>query len=553
MGQRFIRRRNGARPGMALLAFCGRGSRLLCGLPLVALLVFLHVGSLPVRAGPFADAANSASNYSKRSYRSRAECRALRSITNADYTVVDAKLIGEGERRFCRVEVVIPAEIRAEILLPLQWNGRLFMQGNGGLAGTPPEDSGKRAFAQLAVDQGFAAAYTDTGHDRRVEPGGTFAYRRLDKLIDYGYRAIHLTNQTARRLIAEFYRKDVRKAYFFGCSTGGRQALMSAQRFPEDFDGVIAGAPANDYSGLKFSQAWRMSALQEQPLSPDEVLDLAGHIYARCDAQDGLQDGLLADPASCEFDVEQDLPLCTTDVDRVDCYTDAELSALAAYYAPVRLGNEVVYPGFLPGSEAADLSGVSGWIPWLMNDGKRPLLDLLGSDFFRYMAYVVDDPDFNWVNFDFQHAPDNLAQFRAIVDAIDPDLARFKANGGKLISYFGWADPDIHPLTAVNYRQQVAERVGDVDSFYALYMVPGMFHCRGGPGPYDFDVLTPLIDWVERGRAPGSLLASQPGAPDGGGAFTRPLCPHPQRAVFNGVGDVSDANSFSCEKPAAAR
>lgn len=498
-----------------------------------------------VQAAPFDNAATAVSNYSTAKYRPRMECRELRALTTSEFTVVNAQVVGEGVQQACRVELVIPAEIRSEVLLPMRWNGRLFMQGNGGLAGTPPENSAKRQFAGVAVSHGFATAYTDTGHDRRVDVGGTFAYKRLDKLIDYGYRAVHLTNQTARRLIQRFYRKPTRTAYFYGCSTGGRQALMSAQRFPQDFDGIIAGAPANDYSGLKFSQAWRMAALGDEPLDPDEIHDLAGHIYSRCDAADGLADGLLSAPQECGFSPSEHLPRCGGP-DSTDCYTQSEIAALERYYAPVTLGGEQVYPGFLPGSEVAGPNGVTGWIPWLLNPKGRALLDALGSDFFRYMAFVVDDPDFNWVDFDFQTPPDNLAQFRAIVDAVDPDLRRFKARGGKIISYFGWADPDISPLTAIGYRDAVSAVASDVDDFYALYMVPGMFHCSGGPGPSDFDVLTPVIDWVERGRVPDAILAKQSGGSDGQGAFSRPLCPWPEEAVFDGVGDVNDATSFSC-------
>jgi feruloyl esterase len=321
--------------------------------------------------------------------------------------------------------------------------------------------------------------------------------------------------------------------------------MISAQRFPEDFDGIIAGAPAADYSGLKFAQAWRSKALADKPLTEADVGRLADAILERCDGLDGLNDGLINDPRECDFVVERDLPRCS-DAGGDDCFRTDQIEALNAYYAPVMLAGKQVYPPHPVGSETSGpgYDGVSrtGWIPWLINENGRTLLDMLGSDFFRYMAFVQDDPAYNWVDFDFAEVPDNIEEFRAIVDALDPDLSAFKERGGKLISYFGWADPDINPLTAVAYFDEVASRSA-IDEFYRLYMVPGLFHCRGGPGYTRFDLLTPLINWVEGDTQPDAIQATRM---RGDVKQTRPLCPHPSRATYNGVGPDDQAESFEC-------
>jgi feruloyl esterase len=450
---------------------------------------------------PFSDADSSKVDYSKSRHQPASSCRSLMSLTTVDFSVVTASL-ESGAVEFCAVSGVIPSEIRFAVDLPTNWNGRLFMHGNGGLAGTPPESPGRRRTSQRALQYGFATSYTDTGHDRRIEQGGSFAYRNLHKLIDYGYRAVHLTAQTAKLLTEKYYGDAPAYSYFMGCSTGGRQALMSAQRFPNDFNGIIAGAPANDYSGLKFSQAWRMTALKERPLDRKEIEVLADRIYRQCDALDGLKDGLIDDPRNCPFDAEKDLPGCDG-ADAVTCFTDQEIAALKQYYASVKLAGRTIYPGHPVGSE-------------------------------------VSAPGYDGIA-----RPDNLTQFRDIVDAVDPDLRPYRDSGGKLISYFGWADPDINPLTAIDYHDAVDERVGgNVNDFYRLFIVPGMFHCAGGPGPDVFDVMTPLINWVEAEQTPASISTEH--KEKGETQYSRPLCPYPQVARLQSGVDPNDANSFRC-------
>lgn len=489
-------------------------------------------GSDGAFAASFANAGQGKVDYQTTPYTPTIRCKDLIASSNYDYTVISAREIppANGTPAHCRISGLVQTEIRFEVNLPLKWNGRLYMYGNGGLAGTPASDAGKQSQRDNALRHHFATAYTDTGHDRRSEPGGTFAYNNFHKLVDYGFRAVHLTVTSAKRIAGDYFKQTPQHSYWDGCSTGGRQGMINAQRFPDDFDGILAGAPAADYSGLKFSQAWRIAAISQSGLEEAEINELARHIYARCDAVDGLQDGLISDPRDCDFSLDL-LPKCR-DSDTTECFDQRELEALKKYYSPVILAGEEIYPAMPVGSEVqgtyrGDLR--TGWFPWLINPEGRTLLDLLGSDFFRYMVFFNDRPDYDWTDFDYQARPDGLEEFREVVDAIDPDLSALKARGGKILSYFGWADPDINPLTLINYREQVATLDAGVDDYFRVFLMPGMFHCRGGAGPDRFDAMTPLIDWVEAGVAPDQFNTWQASAP-GERNNIRPTCAHPKRA-----------------------
>jgi feruloyl esterase len=501
-----------------------------------------------VLGNAFSSADRGAVHYTTAEYRAARACKSMFAASDYHHSVIAAELIPgrAGVPEHCRISGLIPTEVRFEVNLPTQWNGRMYMYGNGGLAGTPATDPGKQRSRDQALIRGFATAYTDTGHDRRVHPGGTFAHLNLHRLVDYGFRAVHLTINSAKTLAESYYDHAPNHSYWQGCSTGGRQAMLSAQRFPEDFDGIIAGAPAANYSGLKFSQAWRVAAISKSGLTEDEALVLADHIYAACDGKDGREDGLISDPRRCDFEPRRDLPHCPG-ADATDCFDETELDALETYYADVTLGDEVVYPAMPVGSEVLGPGRAgprSGWYPWLLNDDGPVLLDLLGSDFFRYMVFVKDDPSFDWTTFDFREPPDNLAEFRQIVDAVDPDLSAFRDRGGKLLSYFGWADPDINPLTLIDYFDAVRSLDSQAADYFRVFMVPGMFHCSGGPGPDRFDAITPLIDWVERGKAPEAIDAWHEA--NGQRVYERPLCAHPKEALPRG-------NGFACILPDGIR
>ncbi len=385
-------------------------------------------------------------------------------------------------------------------------------------------------------------AYTDTGHDSRVEPLGTFAYDNLGKEIDYAFRAVHLTAVTAKVLIAAYYGTAETYSYWDGCSTGGRQGLISAQRFPDDFDGILAGAPVLNFTDTVIAYVWNNQALAMTPLSLAKVALVGEAVYARCDAADGLADGLIDDPRRCDFDPALHLPVC--DGARGEaCFTAGEIETLQAIYGgPVRAG-ERLFPGQPVGAEAGN-----GWNRWIVSS-RGPTIGLSFSDtFFKYLAFTPDDPDFDWRTFDFDTDPDRVT-IREILDATDPDLSVFHARGGKMITHFGWADTALNPMMAVNYYEDVRATMGEstTSDFYRLFMVPGMFHCRGGLGTDRFDALTPLFNWVEGGVAPDRIPAAR--IENGEVTRTRPLCPYPQVAKHIGSGSIDDASNFVCVAP----
>jgi len=376
----------------------------------------------------------------------------------------------------------------------------------------------------------------ETGHDRIAAPLGTFAHNNLQKEIDYSFRAVHLTIQTAKQLAARYYAKPASYSYWDGCSTGGRQGLMAAQRFPEDFDGIVAGAPVLDFSGTMVWYTHIHSALEKTPLTLAQVEEAGKQIYAKCDKLDGLEDGLIDDPRKCDFDPERDL---TGD------FTAARKETLKHIYSPVMSNGKPFFPGLPLGAEAAPDGGNSGWANWIIRENGPTIQEGFMETFFRYLAFPTDDPDFDWHDFDLDEDLGRMGRIRAILDATNPDLSRFHERRGKLLMHFGWADTALNPMMAVNYYEDVLETMGpETRDFFRFYTVPGMFHCRGGIGADRFDLLTPLVNWVEAGETPEALEAAQ--ATGGEVQRTRKLCPYPERAVYDGEGDPNSADSFRC-------
>jgi feruloyl esterase len=517
------------------LALAGAGGLLVVGAPAVA-----------QNGSSFLDASRSSIDYTVATTRPAVACQSLLSLTGHDYTIISATRVEAtpdvGEH--CRLLGVIPPEIGFNVNLPTGWNGRFYMHGNGGYAGNPPDSSGTLRTASQAIARGFATAYTDTGHDNRVEPLGTFAHDNLGKEIDYAYRAVHLTAVTAKELIAVYYGTAERYAYWDGCSTGGRQGLMSAQRFPDDFDGILAGAPVLNFTDIQVAYLWNNQALERHPLSPATVSRVGDAVYARCDATDGLEDGLIDDPRACDFDPARHLKVCagepSTSGGGADCFSAGEIATLQAIYGgPVSHG-EQYFPGQPLGAEAGN-----GWNRWIVSDA-GPTIGLTFADtFFKYLAFTPDDPDYDWRDFDFETDPDRVT-IRTMLDATNPDLAAFRASGGKMITHFGWADTALNPMMGINYYEDVRATMGEATTadFYRLFMVPGMFHCRGGIGTDRFDALTPLVNWVEGGAAPDRIPAAR--VENGEVTRTRPLCPYPQVAEYTGSGSTDDAANFVC-------
>lgn len=476
-------------------------------------------------------------------------CADLRALTNYDISIAAAELIPASAEapEHCRVSGQGLPQVGFEVNLPSAWNGRLYMFGNGGYAGEPFDGAGRAGTRARALTRGFATAATDTGHRAETEPLGTFAADR-QKLLDYAFRSLHVTAETAKTVARAYYHSAPERSYFEGCSTGGRQGLILAQRFPADFDGIVVGAPVLNFSYTMVAYARVQQALRAAPVSSGKLPLLARAIYDRCDARDGVRDGLIDDPRRCDFDPARDLPHCDGTADGSDCFTAAQVATLKTIYSDVASGGRRVFPGWPVGSEVAGPNGRSGWDPWLLREGGPSTETAFAEAFFGYLAFPKPDPAYSLASFDLDRDLPKLDGIHRILDATDTGLTPFRERGGKILMYYGWADPALNPLMGVEYYEAVARRMGSgTPDFFRLFMVPGMFHCGGGPGPDTFDKLGPLMDWVERGAAPESLVARH--VEGGKTVRARPLCAYPAAARYKGTGSIDDPASFACAQP----
>jgi feruloyl esterase len=429
---------------------------------------------------------------------------------------------------FCRVTATLtPSEdsdIQVEVWLPVNgWNRKLQVVGNGGWAGTI-------SYSALAdgVRAGYATASTDTGH---ATPGGSFVVGHPEKLIDFSWRSEHETTVKAKAVVEAFYGAAARRSYWNGCSTGGRQALKEAQMFPEDFDGIVAGAPGQRTAmGLWIAHALLKDSAAYIPPAKYPVLHQAA--LAACDAGDGLKDGLISDPARCKFDPGA---LLCKEGERADCLTAPQVEAARKVYGPGRnpRTGKALFGSLAPGSEL-------GWA--VMGAGPEPYAPIL--DQAKYV--VFRDPMWDWRTFDFDKDNDRFERPEfLIMNSTDPHIEKFVARG-KLLLYHGWADQNVSPYNTVEYFERVREVLGPAktDGSVRLFMAPGMGHCGGGDGPNTFDKVSVLDRWVEEGKAPESIVASHSTA--GKVDRTRPLCPYPQLAIYQGSGSIDDAANFVC-------
>jgi feruloyl esterase len=483
-------------------------------------------------------------------------CKQLLRLTSLELSVIGASLIpaSAGVPEHCRVSLMAQPEINIEVNLPSAWNGRLYMFGNGGWAGESFETAGHVASRAKGLKAGFLTAATDTGHSAAIEPGASFALNR-QKLLDYGFRSLHVTAETAKVLARTYYGAGPSRSYYEGCSQGGRQGLTLAQRFPDDFDGIVAGAPSVYQTATHLARAYWMQGLNANPFPAAKLGLLAAKVYAQCDAKDGLKDGLIDDPRRCGFQPARDLPKCAEGSDQADCFTPAQISALERIYGDVLSNGKRFFPGWPVGAEIAGPNGQSGWIgqeiPAANGSGAWTSY---GFNFLRYIAPWMRNASAEltaaqaFSQFDIDHDPARVGELRQILDASDPDLSAFRRHGGKLLMYFGWADPQLNPRMGVEYYETVVDRMGpSTDEFFRLFMVPGMFHCGGGVGTSQFDTTTPLVKWVEKDTPPARIEASRVVA--GKVVRTRPLCAYPMTARYKGTGSIDEAANFTCVKP----
>lgn len=508
-------------------------------------------------AGNFSRADQSSIRYTLAPEHPGRSCASLRDVLAVDVTVTSAATVpAAGDvPEHCRVRGLIAPEVRFEVDLPTAWNRRLYMFGNGGYAGENLDAPPRRTLADGAVRAGFVAAQTNTGHDAAREPLGSFA-ADYGKLVDYAFRAVHRTVGAAKRLAAAYYGRPAAFSYWDGCSTGGRQGLMSAQRFPDDFDGILAGAPVLNFVDTMVNYVWNTQALAGAGLTVDKIKTVAHAAYARCDAKDGAADGLIADPRQCDFDPARDVAQCPPGGDGGDCLTPGQAAAINRIYAGItRPDGSHAFFGWPKGAEVVgasfDGSGaqVSGWEWWFIGADGQPSREVqYSTTFMRNLALGREWTDFDPARFDFARDPARMAEIRALLNADDPNLAAFRRHGGKLIMYHGWADTALTPFMSVDYYERATAANGPgTPDFFRLFMVPGMAHCRGGVATDRFDGISALVNWVENGTAPESLAASR--VVDGKVARTRPLCPYPKQATYSGSGSVDDAANFACRDP----
>lgn len=474
-------------------------------------------------------------------------CDALRTLTLPNVRITRAEVVAAGtfapEARegptdafrtlpaFCRIAATLTptsdSDIQIEVWMPASgWNRKFQAVGNGGF-------SGAIAYRPMAAALAgrYATASTDTGH-----AGGSarFALGHPEKVIDFGWRAVHEMTVASKAIVAAYYDAGPAFSYWNGCSAGGRQALKEAQRFPSDFDGIIAGAPGLDWTG-RAAQAVRVAKVLEanEParLSPSQIQLVHRSAIQACDAADAVKDGVIDDPARCTFD-----PGVLQCRGSEPCLAPAQVETVRLMYsAPLNPRTRRAITGLAPGSEA-------GWTSLGWTASARAT----GLDQFRFI--VFKDPAWDIQRFDFAQDVVRAEEVdAATINALDPNLKPFLDRGGKLIQYHGWSDPQISPGNSTQYYSRVAEALGGasrIDTGYRLFMAPGMAHCGGGDGPNAFDMLRALEAWVERGTPPDRILASH----STGGVVdrTRPLCPYPQVAIYRGSGSTDDAANFVC-------
>ena len=419
-----------------------------------------------------------------------------------------------------------------EVWTPVSgWNGKFLAVGNGGLEGVI-----SYADMGVALARGYAVASTNGGHDGRFDDA-SFASGHPERLIDFGYRAVHEMTAKAKAIIAAYYGNAPNRSYWNGCSTGGRQALMEAQRFPADFDGLIAGAPANYLTHLLAQSLWIAQAVHKDDASyipPNKYALIHTAVLDACDTLDGVKDGVLEDPTRCKFDPTV---LECKGPDTPACLTSPQVEATRKIYTAARnpRTKQQIYPPLEPGSE----------LGWAFKAGPQP--SSIAISYWRYAVFKNPHWDYKTFNFDSDVALGDRIE-NANENAMNPDLKSFFGHGGKLLQYHGWSDPAISPGNSINYYKSVLDMMGGaskVNESYRLFMVPGMAHCGGGDGPDQLDPITALEQWVEKSKVPDQIIASR--VREGKTERTRPLCPYPKVATYKGTGSTDDAANFWCE------
>jgi len=469
----------------------------------------------------------------------RRECAGLTSLTLPDIKIGEAAAVpaatsGDIRVAHCRVTGVIGTEIRFSLLLPDTWNGKFMMGGGGAFVGTIDNQ------ASTTVNDGYATVGTDTGHQGKSFEA-SWALDNLERQVNFGYVAVHRTAETAKAILRHYYGATEKRSYFSGCSNGGRQGLMEAQRFPNDFDGIVVGAPVHDFVGLAAQFVKDMQAVFPDPrnlstpmFTPETLKSIDAQIVEKCDAVDGVKDGLLEDPRRCNIDVAGLAGL-----------SNQQRAALKKIYAETSGKAGAIYPARPVGGEGE----VDSWPAWITGGSRyaAPQVPSLGfavaTHFFKFL--VFNDPSWDYSDYDLTNARKDARLAATFMNATNPDLDAFKAKGRKLIVWHGWSDAAPTALSSISYFEEVRKRDDGVRDYFRLFLMPGVLHCGGGPGPGTVDWPGTIADWVENGKPPDQVIARKSAA---GSAVwrARPLCPYPQHAEYTGSGSTDDAANFVC-------
>ena len=470
-------------------------------------------------------------------------CEKLTALKIPDVQITETVAVTTGSSH-CKVSGIIGKEINFELLLPIEWNGIFIMGGGGGFVGTIQN------MASSTVNDGYATSGTDTGHDNNNSMGADWALNNMERQLNFGHLAIHRTAVVSKAIIGSYYGYYPKYSYFTGCSRGGGQAMMEAQRYPEDFDGIVAGAPAFNWPAIaaefiQNTQAVYPLNLTEPVIIKEQIRILHDAILKQCDMIDGVRDSILNNPTKCNFDFTS-LPKCPGDVPGSGCFTTRQIKAIKAVYEGVDIGSGITYPGFPFGEE----SKPDGWQAWItgpnegiQKSGYPSLQAYFGIEIFKYL--VLQDPNWNYSTYDFKGNEKEIRYASAYLDAVSTDYSGFKNHKGKIIFWHGWNDHALSAYATIDHYNAVKVSDPEIRNYMRLFLLPGVLHCGGGDGPAQVDWIALIRDWVEKNNAPERIIASK--IEDGKEVMSRPVFPYPGEAAYNEKGDTNKESSFVLE------
>jgi hypothetical protein len=477
-------------------------------------------------------------------------CEQLMSLQIPNVTILQAKSMKNetiGDQAitvpFCYILARISKEINFELLLPDHWNKRFLMSGGGGFVGNIQNN------LRNEVNAGYATAGTDAGHTGSGIDA-SWALDNMERQLDFGKLAIHLSAIVSKSIIHSYYCKDASYSYFLGCSRGGGQAMMEAQYYPEDFQGIVAGAPAFNWPaiGAKFLQNSQKNYpdpanLHTPVITKDNLHLLQNEILKQCDTLDGIKDGILMDPRDCKFDFSR-LPVCPDGQATANCLTSKQLEAIKTVYSTLTDKQDTIYPGY-PFGEENEEGSWDAWIAGNMHGMGIPSAHyMFGTGVFKYL--VFNDSAWDYSKYNFSNFFKETKYASAFLDATSTNYADFKKLKDKMIMYHGWNDPALSAFSTIRYYEQVKQKDKDIQSSIQLFLLPGVLHCDGGPGPDDVDWLLLIRNWVEKDTAPDRVIMSK--KKDGKVVMTRPVFPYPKAAVYRGKGDTNLEKNFTEKK-----